>query len=613
MSLISVIIPAYNAAKHIKGTIQSVIDQTYSNWELLVINDGSTDNTVEVVQAFLTDSRIKLINQQNAGVSASRNKGAELAKGDILAFLDADDLWVPTYLERKNDALLKSGPEYGLVLSYTQQIDGDLAKTNKYYSCPDRNIFQHLISFEPDTTTCPSNVFIKKEVFFQTEGFNLSLSNAADKLFLIHASLKTKCLLIKEVLWFYKVHSANMHQNISLMVSDYIRLFKQVESEGLFEDRMDCNICYARMYKICAFAYLKELNILQGIYYLFKAFFRAPIHLVEFIINKSTVRKLGFRTLANVGVLQVLTFFNRASGKIPIVVFHRVAIEKDPFWPPLRPDEFESIIKEMSKRYTFITPEQLLKGNSKELRNSCLVMFDDGYLDFYTYALPIINEYKVPVTMFVSAENTLKQESIWTQQIDSAIANTDKKRLSITIRGVEYIFKLSSTSQKLSASGQIRNLLINLHPDEFEIALSSIKQELGYDPSSVAVLMNYEQINSIKETVSFQSHSLTHKFLPSLSEDELKVEMERSKTTIENQLHKDVSYIAYPIGGWNDSVAKVASQFYKAAFAVDNKMVSTKKLKDSKYIYHIPRFNMHYANPKEVLMRINGFHRLIGK
>lgn len=93
--------PAYNVAKYMKDSIMSIQKQTYCNWELVVINDGSTDATREVAEVFaLKDGRIRLYNQENAGVSKARNKGIELATGAYITFLDGDDLWDPQFLEK---------------------------------------------------------------------------------------------------------------------------------------------------------------------------------------------------------------------------------------------------------------------------------------------------------------------------------------------------------------------------------------------------------------------------------------------------------------------------------------------------------------------------------
>lgn len=99
--LVSIIMPSYNTAKYIKGSIQSVINQTYTNWELIIVDDCSTDNTDEVVKS-ISDDRIHYIkNEKNSGAAVSRNRALCEAKGKWIAFLDSDDLWMPQKLEEQ--------------------------------------------------------------------------------------------------------------------------------------------------------------------------------------------------------------------------------------------------------------------------------------------------------------------------------------------------------------------------------------------------------------------------------------------------------------------------------------------------------------------------------
>lgn len=102
-SLVSIIVPVYNAEKFIKDTIKTVLDQTYENWELLLVNDCSTDKCVEIIKEYQQkDKRIKLFsNSKNSGAAVSRNKGIEESRGRYIAFLDADDLWEPKKLEKQ--------------------------------------------------------------------------------------------------------------------------------------------------------------------------------------------------------------------------------------------------------------------------------------------------------------------------------------------------------------------------------------------------------------------------------------------------------------------------------------------------------------------------------
>lgn len=96
---VSIIVPMYNAEKFVAQTIQSVIGQTYSSWELLLIDDGSTDKTHDVIQQYLSDDRIRYVHKTNGGQGSARNRGIALAKGEYLAFIDADDIWDASKLE----------------------------------------------------------------------------------------------------------------------------------------------------------------------------------------------------------------------------------------------------------------------------------------------------------------------------------------------------------------------------------------------------------------------------------------------------------------------------------------------------------------------------------
>lgn len=100
--LVSIITPCYNGAKYIRETINSVRAQTYANWEMLVIDDGSTDNSAEIVREYSAkDKRIRLVRQENAGSAAARNNGIRQCSGQYIALLDADDLWKPEFLEKQ--------------------------------------------------------------------------------------------------------------------------------------------------------------------------------------------------------------------------------------------------------------------------------------------------------------------------------------------------------------------------------------------------------------------------------------------------------------------------------------------------------------------------------
>lgn len=100
--LVSIITPSFNSEKFISDTIQSVKNQTYQEWEMIIVDDGSTDGTISIIKEFLTDSRIQLHQlEQNSGTGVARNKAITLAKGRYISFLDSDDLWKPEKLQKQ--------------------------------------------------------------------------------------------------------------------------------------------------------------------------------------------------------------------------------------------------------------------------------------------------------------------------------------------------------------------------------------------------------------------------------------------------------------------------------------------------------------------------------
>ena len=122
--LVSAIVPAYNAEAFIERTLKSVLCQTYKNLEVLVVDDGSTDKTFEIVQSIAQkDSRVTLIRQKNAGVAAARNLAIEKSTGEYIAPVDADDIWYPEKIEKQVNCILKAGESVGLVYSWSINID----------------------------------------------------------------------------------------------------------------------------------------------------------------------------------------------------------------------------------------------------------------------------------------------------------------------------------------------------------------------------------------------------------------------------------------------------------------------------------------------------------
>ncbi len=162
MELISIVMPAYNCEKYIENSIKSVINQTYSNWELIIIDDGSKDKTLEIIKNFqIKDSRIKSYpNEKNIGVSATRNRGIDLALGEWIAFLDSDDLWEPSKLEKQFELIKSKEAEFTFTGSSYINENGENFKG--IFEVPQEVTYKILRN--QNVISC-SSVLIKKKFF----------------------------------------------------------------------------------------------------------------------------------------------------------------------------------------------------------------------------------------------------------------------------------------------------------------------------------------------------------------------------------------------------------------------------------------------------------------
>src|SRR6266571_502317 len=134
---ISIIMPAFNAERHIGESIQSVLDQTLGDWELIVVDDGSTDDTATVVGRF-NDSRVHYVKRENGGQAAARNTGIRNSNGALIAFLDADDLWLPEKLARQVDVFQQTEADVVYCDGYVFFDNGDADRSDFFAVVPGR-------------------------------------------------------------------------------------------------------------------------------------------------------------------------------------------------------------------------------------------------------------------------------------------------------------------------------------------------------------------------------------------------------------------------------------------------------------------------------------------
>jgi glycosyltransferase involved in cell wall biosynthesis len=172
MPKVSIVIPAYNAMKYLPETVATVFHQTYEDYEVIIVNDGSTDDVALWVTE-LNHPKIRLISQENQGLSGARNTGISHAQGDYVALLDADDLWHPTKLE-KQVKLLDRFPGAGLVYTWTALMSESGQLTGRFFGAKDEGkVWKKLIEF--NVVGCGSVPLIRRTCFDKVGLFDRNL------------------------------------------------------------------------------------------------------------------------------------------------------------------------------------------------------------------------------------------------------------------------------------------------------------------------------------------------------------------------------------------------------------------------------------------------------
>ena len=225
--LVSVVIPAYNAAATLDETLRSVRTQTHRALEIIVIDDGSTDNTRRVAERHASDdARVRVVAQVNAGVAAARNQGWLIAQSDLIAFVDADDVWAPTKIERQLEALQSGGQQVGLVYCWAVRI----------YSKSEMSGVLGGVRWEGDVLdrVCGGNfigngssALVRRQALIDANGFDSRLRNAGaegceDRLFYCRVAEKYHFAVVPDHLLGYRYLPNNMSSDRPRMLRSWL-------------------------------------------------------------------------------------------------------------------------------------------------------------------------------------------------------------------------------------------------------------------------------------------------------------------------------------------------------------------------------------------------------
>ncbi len=224
---VSVIIPVYNGDRYLAETIDSVLAQSVPAFEVLVIDDGSSDRTAEVVKRYRS---VRYYHQTNRGAAAARNWGADLARGNVLAFLDADDLWTANKLELQT-----------IVLAKNSHVDMVLGKVKEFYSSdmPDELKKQFRYRDRALLGYNPSTLLVRSRSFFRVGKFETSLQIAECVEWYLRAKqMNLQTVMLSEIVTWRRLHGGNQTIVKRASKHEYAKIIKQfLDRQRAMEDR----------------------------------------------------------------------------------------------------------------------------------------------------------------------------------------------------------------------------------------------------------------------------------------------------------------------------------------------------------------------------------------
>ena len=222
--LVSVIIPSYNYARFLPQALQSVLTQSYPHTEIIVVDDGSTDDTSKILVNY--GERIKVLRKPNGGLPAARNSGVEISTGDYLAFIDADDLWLPQKLE-KQIALFQQNADVALVHCGVQDVDQNGKPLSDHLDGMSGQVADEMLFFRRAVILGGgSAAMVTRRAYDEVGGFDVGLTgHSEDWDFYFRVARRHAVGFVPEILVQYRLHSSNMHHNIATMDRMMLRAY----------------------------------------------------------------------------------------------------------------------------------------------------------------------------------------------------------------------------------------------------------------------------------------------------------------------------------------------------------------------------------------------------
>ncbi len=611
--LVSVIIPCFNQAHYLSEAIESVLRQTHPHLEIVVIDDGSSDNTAEVARRY---PGVRLIQQANRGLVEARRVGFESSKGDYLVFLDADDTLLPHALSAGLE-VLESDPRCDLAVGRFQHVDCDTKPLpTPGWEEPDDGQFAALLRRNYIGT--PAAAMHRRNSYERIGGFREPSATADYDLYLRTATqqvIRAHPTLVAN----YRQHGSSMSRDPAQMLSCALSVLRKQRSaarraglsyayqEGMrfwrryYGDAVLDSILAHRAVGEQKAARLATRRLLRC----------DPMACLRLAVGLQPSWRPGrHRRLPRAGAPRR----KASAGGAVVLLYHRIGEQdQDPWRLTVRPERFAEHLKALRSVAEPISLAEVRAGwkvDTDWLRVA--VTFDDGYADNLLVAKPLLERYEVPATVFVATGYIDSPLPFWWDELAALLLGPSVgERLVLTIDGREYKWKLDPDQRDARRTffGEVWAALAQANQTERAAALASIRRWVGsvsipQDARPLTVGELRRLVNG--GLVDVGAHTVTHPRLSCLPHIEQEREIHDSKVTLEGLLQRPVLDFAYPCGGPSDytpATTSIVEQLgFRQAFASQDHRAVTR--------FSLPRMHVEDCTTEELITQLRRFaHR----
>ena len=678
--LVSVIVPVFNVRDYVGKCIESILRQNYTNIEIIIVDDGSTDGSEKICKQFADkDSRIIYLYQANQGLVGARKTGLIHAKGKYIVFVDGDDYVESDYVEKLYGLMIENDVD---IVHSNYMVNGENQKHTKQvhlYQEKDLDLEfraallrNHVFEWEAEKEIFECNIYgciYKKNVIYECY-MDLPDSQQYGEDLLCLCNLIMKCqsmMFIPDAFYHYVKREGSLCHPGDFMValSNEVSLYEEVERTlrkykivSALSDK--CRMFFIRrifeyskligiiiklentcahhkiylygagMYGRTLFAFMQEQNIGHIEKFIVsepdakKIVFGAGVITLEEYVSQRThngepeeedviivavsekysteiVRQLEDRRLYNYmtlaqkewGEIYNATLFDCITPQknIAVLMYHRIIDSDYRFWKlNVSPQVFERHIKYISENYNVLKLDDEWCDIVKPDQKYVVITFDDGYVDNYRFALPILEKYHVPATIFVSTGLIDTDEMYWWDELEK-IFIIDGYTGEFEFDGVSY--RVIDANDRKNVCFAIRNHIKDMEPAERKDSLRRLRSMFGLEQPGTSDLrcVNTQELVKMAESpyVTIGGHTKTHLSLGSTHPKELlREEIEESLDILQKKINKRIDVFAYPFGGAEDR-CDMAEQILVDCGIRKSVVVRSGNVNADDEMYNIPR------------------------